>query len=375
MKIAYLLIVGLHFLYIPVFSQDKWDVRTAFEELYDGLFSSEEPGGSVLVMKGDEVKFLGSYGLADLKTGEKITEHTLFNTGSISKTFVSNAILILHERNQLSIKDPISKYFNDFELSDIADSVSVEHLLSHTSGLPDIRDVRNNTRFFLTAKDDENWAPIKRTKRLKSTPGAQYEYSNPAFNGLALIIEKVTGEKWQSFVKKEIFDVAGMSASTITDGPHPQKDVAHGYGGQGMRFVESDYGEVPTFAAAGNGGVWSTVMELAKYEKALGSHIFLSEKMLAQSRVPYKSPNWKGGNEPHIGYSWFLDGASRFARGSEDVDIIYHTGSQGGFRSFFISIPEKDIVYIALFNRPFKQYQRVIEEGIEILRKRNWLEK
>ena len=374
MKIAFYIISLFVFLTSPVFSQDIRDVKSAFEGLYDGLFSVDEPGGSVLVMKGDKVTFLGNYGLADLSVGEKITEHTVFNTGSISKTFVANAILMLHERNQLSITDPISKYFDDFDNSEIAESVTIEHLLSHTSGLPDLRNVRNRSAFFLTAKDEENWAPIKKASRLNSIPGSHYDYSNPAFNGLALIIEKVTGDKWQQFVNNEIFKVADMESSTITDGAHPQTGVAHGYDKQGTGYIESDYGEVPTFAAAGNGGVWSTVMELAKYEKALRSHNLISKRMLRKSRHPFKAHNWNGGNDPHIGYSWFLDGGSRFNKGRDEVEVVYHTGSQGGFRSFFISIPEKDIVYIALFNRPFSQYQRVMEEGVQILRRSNWME-
>ncbi|MEI9912726.1 MAG: serine hydrolase domain-containing protein [Bacteroidota bacterium] len=87
-------------------------------------------------------------------------------------------------------------------------------------------------------------------------PGTKYKYSNPAFNGLALIIEKVTGKKWQDYINDLIFKPAGMKTSTITDGPHPQHGVAHAYiEKKGGGFEELDYGEEPTFAAAGNGGV------------------------------------------------------------------------------------------------------------------------
>lgn len=360
----------LHFL-----SAQEKDVAFAFEKLYDGLFQADEPGGSILLVKGEETKFIGNYGLSDMKTGEKITESTVFNTGSISKTFVSNAILILHEREQLSITDPISKYFNDFDRNDIANSVTIEHLLSHTSGLPDIRNVRRRSDFFLTAKDNENWDPIKKAEQFNFEPGSKFEYSNPAFNGLALIVEQVSGEKWQSFVQDEIFKKADMPSSTITDGPHPDSNVAHAYVRDNRQFVESDYGEVPTFAAAGNGGIWSTVRDLAKYEKALRNQSFLSEDMLEKSTKPFHPDNWNGSSEPTIGYSWFLADGSKFGLDTEDLKIVYHTGSQGGFRSFFISIPEKDIVYIALFNRPFSDYRNVMEGGLKILEDANWLQK
>ncbi|HSO77213.1 MAG TPA: serine hydrolase domain-containing protein, partial [Bacteroidales bacterium] len=255
-------------------------------------FKADQPGGSVLVKKGDSIIFLKSYGLADLETKEKITENTLFNLGSVSKTFVSNGILILNEDGQLSLEDSLSQYFGDFNSSDIAGKVTIKHLLSHTSGLPDIRNVSDNYDFFLTAKDEENFAPIKLADSLNFEPGEKFEYSNPAFNGLALIIEKVTGQPWQKFVTDRIFAPAGMLKSKITDGPYPEVGVAHAYSLKNGRYTEDDYGEFPTFAAAGNGGVWSSVMELAVYERAIGQNTFLGKELTDDSRRIFQPANW-----------------------------------------------------------------------------------
>ena len=79
-------------------------------------------------------------------------------------------------------------------------SFKIKHLLSHTSGLPDLRDIRNNRDFYLTAKDLGNFAPLKQVDKLNFQPGEKFSYSNPAYNGLALIIEKVTGKPWQNFI-------------------------------------------------------------------------------------------------------------------------------------------------------------------------------
>src|SRR6185503_1609738 len=100
--------------------------------------------------------------------------------------------------------------------------------------------------------------------------------SNPAFNGLALIIEKAGAKKWQSYIANNIFEPAGMKSSTITDGAHPVSGVSHGYvRNEKNEFEELDYGEEPTFAAAGNGGVWSSVEELWLYEQAIQKNLFL----------------------------------------------------------------------------------------------------
>jgi CubicO group peptidase (beta-lactamase class C family) len=338
-------------------------------------FKADQPGGSVLVMKGDRTVFSGNYGVADLQTKEKITENTLFNLGSISKTFVSNGILILNEKGKLSLEDSLAQYFDDFKNSNLAGKIRIKHLLSHTSGMPDIRNVSDNFDFFLTAKDDENFAPIKLADSLNFEPGEKFEYSNPAFNGLALIIEKVSGQNWQKFIKDSIFEPAGMQTSTITDGPWPQEGVAHAYSLSNGKYAEDDYGEYPTFAAAGNGGVWSSVRELAAYERAIENNIFLGKKLTEESRSVFHPESWTDSANPFIGYSWFI-GEERFLdeENSFGVRFIYHLGDQGGFRTFYIVIPEKDILFVGLFNRPPEDLDMIIKKGIFAFRKNNWFE-
>lgn len=332
-------------------SGPSMDITSEFENLFDPHFAEDEPGGVILVKKGEETIFLKSYGIADLETGEEITPHTIFNTGSVSKTMVANGILRLHEMNQLSLSDPLSKYFDDFKNPEIAAKVTILHLLTHTSGLPDSRKVSEEFDFYLTAKDEENFEPIKGTTALNFEPGSRFQYSNPAFNGLALIIEKVTGEKWQDYITEHIFSPAGMDESTITDGPHPQDGVAHAYEMKEEAYEESDYGEVPTFAAAGNGGVWCSVLDLAKYESALQNALFLEKETVEASRRPVRFSEWAAPETPDVGHSWFLAEKDQ-ASNSFGVKIISHTGWQGGFRAFYISIPEKEIFYAGLFNRP-----------------------
>lgn len=345
------------------------------DSMLSAEFTAGEPGGIVLIKKGDKTLFLKSYGLADLERGERITENTLFNLGSVSKTFVSNGILILQENSMLSVNDTIGKYFPGFINKEIAGSVKIVHLLSHTSGLPDNRKINEKSDFFLTAKDEENFAPVMQAEKLNFSPGERYEYSNPAFNGLALIIEQVSGQKWQQFITENIFKPSGMSTSTITDGPHPESGVAHGYDYADGKYIESDYGEFPTFAAAGNGGVWSSIDELARYEKAIRENLFLGSELTDRSRTIYRQNGWADTMQPFIGYSWFigeeqvLDVKNEFG-----VRLVYHTGSQGGFRTFYFTVPEKDILYVGLFNRPPEKMEEIIFTGLSLLKESNWFD-
>jgi CubicO group peptidase (beta-lactamase class C family) len=345
------------------------------DSLLTAEFRADEPGGALLVMKGDSIVYTKCVGLADLGTREEITPNTLFNLGSISKTFVANGILILQEQGKLSLEDPMSRYFPEFRSREIADAVTITHLLTHTSGLPDIRPVSENPEYFITAKDYENFAPVMQAEQLNFSPGEKYEYSNPAFNGLALIIEKVSGQKWQQFISERIFTPAGMATSTITDGPHPEEGVAHAYELANGLWAESDYGEFPTFPAAGNGGVWSSLTELTQYGKALKGNLFLGRELMDKSMTICRPDTWAGSESPFIGYSWFIGEEQMLGEQNNfGVRMVYHTGDQGGFRAFYFSIPEKDLIYIGLFNRPPYDLDAIIRTGLTLLRQNNWLD-
>lgn len=332
------------------------------------LVGENEPGGAVLVMKDSMVVFRQGYGIADLKTRDRITPSTLFNLGSISKTFVANGILILESQGKLSVEDSLIKYFPGFKNKDIARKVKIKHLLTHTSGLPDNRPVSRDSVFFLTADDAQNWYPVTQTDTLEFEPGTRYHYSNPAFNGLALIIEQVSGMKWQSFIDKNIFKPSGMINSTITDGAHPESGVSHGYTRIAGEWKEDDYGEEPTFCAAGNGGVWSSIDELAKYELALRSSAFLDRANVDSSRTVKQFPGWQDEKPPFIGWSWFIDLTP------EGHQVISHTGHQGGYAAYYISIPSKGILVVVLYNAPYDVYA-FRADVLNLLSRNNWLDR
>lgn len=323
------------------------DRAKQIDQLFTNEFKNDEPGGAVLIMLGDTVFFKKGYGIADITTKEKITSTTLFNVGSISKTFVSNTILLLAGEGKVSVNDSLSQYFKDFKNKKIADKVKLHHLLTHTSGLPDNRRFFLDSVYLLSAKDQENWNPIEKNDSLLFEPGSRFEYSNPAFNGLALIIEKVTKRKWQEVVIEKVFAPASMPTSKITDGSYPESGVAHGYIKSNNKFIEKDYGEEPTFAAAGNGGVWSSVQELANYEMALQSGAILKKELLEHSRSIMRYSPWRDSIPPFIGYSWFI------GKTEDGKKIVSHTGSQGGFLADYVSIPEEKIFFVILCNRPY----------------------
>lgn len=338
----------------------------ALDTYFSAQFPADAPGIAVLIAKRGQTIYARGFGLADLQTREPITTRTLFNVGSLSKTLVANAILILQERGKLSVDDRLSKYFSGFKHPELAEKVQLRHLLTHTSGLPDIRRVDENRELYLTARDAENWQPITKADALEFEPGSQFKYSNPTFNALALIVEQVSGRKWQAFVHDEIFVRAGMSTSTITDGPHPERGVSHGYDRVDGEWKELDYGEYPTFAAAGNGGVWSSVEELALYEQAHSDARFLRAATIADSRTVKTFGNWSSDKPPMIGWSWFI-------RDVDGMAEIGHTGGQGGFSTNYFIVSDKGVLVVFLMNGP-GDYKGVTNEIHRWLRDVHWLD-
>jgi CubicO group peptidase (beta-lactamase class C family) len=189
------------------------------------------------------------------------------------------------------------------------------------------------------------------TDTLEFEPGSQWKYSNPAYNGLALIIEKVTGMKWQDFIKKSILMKSGMRTSKITDGAYPEKHVAHGYSLVNNHYTENDYGEYPTFAAAGNGGVWSSVKDLRKYAEALKKCSFTDCATVDFSEKIRTPPNWGSKDSMFHSLVWFVHPSFSYETHAEEkCRVIEHTGSQGGFMAHLIMIPEYDMKIIWITN-------------------------
>jgi CubicO group peptidase (beta-lactamase class C family) len=315
------------------------------------VFKDTEPGGSIFIQKGNKILYKRSFGLANIQTGRRFNARTLANTGSISKTFVAYGILMLQNQGKLSVEDSISTYFPEFKNKSLADKIKIRHLLTHTSGLPDSRNVAKDSIFYLTAKDYENFRPLTLSDTLEFEPGSRWNYSNPAYNGLALIIEKVTGLKWQDFIIKNILKPSGMRTSKITDGAYPEKHVAHGYSWRSNHYAENDYGEYPTFAASGNGGVWSSIHDLRKYVQAIAKCRFTDCATMELSETILTPSNWASDDSIFHSLVWFVHPSISYDYHAEEkCRVIEHTGSQGGFMAHLIMIPEYDMTIIWLTN-------------------------
>ncbi len=262
----------------PVTYAHPEDEIRAMDQLVQAYADQGRFMGSVLVMRDGKILLDKGYGFADIAHALPDTPQTAYRVGSITKQFTAAAILLLQDHGKLKVDDPVKAYLPDAPAA--WDHVTLFNLLTHTSGL--VRDAR---------RDDGNiddtpahLLALLKDQPLQFAPGAQYSYSNAAYDLLGLIVEKVSGQAYGDFVHDNLFVPAGMTATTYEPGTDPR--IAVGY-------EDSLRGHVPVpdsvyaneYAA---GGIVSTTHDLARWQSALLSGRILSPVALRRMTTPFK---------------------------------------------------------------------------------------
>lgn len=340
-------------------------VCSEIDSLFTSQYPSNEPGVSVLVMKEDSVIFAKGYGVADLTTGITADDNTFYNIASVSKQFSAVAIMMLAEEGKLSLDDNLKKWFPNFK-ADFFNDITLRHLLSHSSGIPDARD-RTNREFVTKAKDVESYAYIENLKQLNFLPGSSYEYMNPTFQLLYTIIEQASGDSFEHFMSERIFNPSGMKEALYFEEGRFIPRMAKGYlqNKESAVFEEYDYGEESFFATKADGGIYTSVREFVKWEKALRNNTLISIAMLNEAQSPKIAIAEMKGNS--YGYGWFIE---------ERVDYpvkIYHTGDNGGFQIYAARYPEQKILILFFSNRNDRNREENAALIDGILKRANWL--
>ena len=303
---------------------------------------TDAPGAGVFVALDGKVLYRKAFGLANLEERTPITTATNFRLASVTKQFTATAVLLLAERGQLSLDDPLTRFFPGFARA--AHGVKVRHLLGHTSGLLDYEDlIPPGTTVPL--KDKDVLALVGKQDRLYFAPGSQFRYSNTGYALLALIVEKVSGRPFAQFLAKNIFDPLGMAGTVAYEaGISKVARRAYGYsekdGARDGRFERTD--QSLTSSVLGDGGIYSSVEDLWRWDQALYGTRLLPAETLAkafQAGMPTSDQPGSG-----YGYGWYV--ASH--RGTRKV---WHYGETLGFSTYLARYPDKRLTIIMLTNR------------------------
>jgi CubicO group peptidase (beta-lactamase class C family) len=285
----------------------------------------DSPGAAVMVIDSGEIVFAKGYGHTTVDGTAPLDRTTPFRLGSVSKQFATMAIMQLAERGDLGYDDPALTWIP--EIARFGDAITIRHLMTHTSGLPDYYDVLEERYNQAPSVDQDSLftnvdaaATYLDWGEPLAEPGETYAYSNPAYELLALIVERVSEQTFGEFLDEHVFDVAGMTTAIVRDRPDvviPGRAVGYYEGEDG--WVEDD--DHPLNWMVGAGGVYASLDDLSHWDSALRHHTLVSEETLAEA---YSPTVLNDGSVSQYGFGWAV---------SEDGLTVSHGGAWVGFRT------------------------------------------
>ena len=244
--------------------------------IFARLAAGNSPGVAVLVRKDDKTMVQRGYGVRDLRTLAPIDARTDFRLASFSKQFTAMAAMLLVHDGKLRYDDRLTQIFPDFP--EYGRAITVRHLLTHTSGLPDYEELMGGGPWTETRQiqDDEVLALLKQQPTPKFAAGTSWAYSNSGYVVLGLIVAKVSAVRFGDFLRQRIFQPLHMDRTLVyVKGSNSVPNRAFGHTKRPEGFVETD--QSSTSATLGDGGIYSNLEDLAKWDQALGNHTVLGE--------------------------------------------------------------------------------------------------
>lgn len=314
-------------------------------------YTGDVAGASLIVVKNGKAVVRRGFGYANLEEHTKAGPETNYRLASVSKQFTAASILLLKQDGKLRLEDSVRKWLPELPASD--EKISLRNLLTHTSGLIDYEDLIAADR---TAQIDDNdvLRMIAAQNRLYFEPGSAHRYSNGAFVLLGLIVERASGMGLAAFMKKRIFQPLGMEHTLMYEqGRGPEvANRAYGYTEAGGKWTRTD--QSVTSATRGDGGIYSSVDDLAKWDAALYTDKLLnaeSRKLAFTPTEPIADP------DVDYGFGWRLSG-----------DTVWHSGESIGFNNVIIRWPKQHVAVIILTNRnEFQPYPLALTIGQSFL--------
>ncbi|WP_439488042.1 serine hydrolase domain-containing protein [Algoriphagus sp.] len=315
--------------------------------------------GVVLVANQGKIEFEEAMGMRSYEQGIPLQSTDIFELASLSKQFTAMMVMICKEKGLLGFDDLASEY-----VETPYTRISIRHLLTHTSGLPDYQEVM-----------DEHWDKSKvagnpeileylRTYAppMSFEPGEKYEYSNTGYVILASIVEKVTGKDFVKLSEEWIFNPLNMQSTAIRSLAE-KASVPHFAAGH-LKNDQGHYVNANTFHAAdytvwlgnrkGPGRVSSNAEDLLKWDQALYTEKLLSKETLSEAFTPFKLNN---GNLSYYGFGWEIKMKSPFGK------VVMHTGDNPGYKTIIVRYIEENKTVIVLNNNAHPDMMKVVESA------------
>jgi CubicO group peptidase (beta-lactamase class C family) len=323
-------LAAFSFLFFSGFQLLAQSVEQEMDKLLQAYFKEHKLNGAVLVAQKGKVLYQKGFGYKNAEEKFANDVNSIFQIGSVTKQITAAVIMQLQQENKLSVHDKLSKYFEGFANGD---KITIEHLLTHTSG------IYNYTNDTVIMKNDvtrhysrEEMLNLFKNYPFDFEPGTKWNYSNSAYSLLGYIIEKVEKKPYEKVVRERIFQPLDMTQSGFDFTHLTSADKTKGYFALAQKPEAAPI--VDSTIAYSAGAVYSTVEDLYKWERAI-----YTDKIL-------ESASWKAVFTPHknnYGYGWAID--TLYGK-----QFTAHSGGIHGYSSYILRFPQDELVVIVLDN-------------------------
>ncbi|GAA5523243.1 serine hydrolase [Aliifodinibius salicampi] len=304
------------------------DPDARVDQLMMAYSGNDVPGAEAMVIRDGEILFSEAYGMANLSYNIPFDVETRTNIGSTSKQFTAFGLLLLAEQDKLSLDDDVRDYIP--ELPEFEHTVTLRHLLTHTSGYREFLNTLAMTGRDLSSDLDREMIikVVQRQPELQNKPGAQWNYNNTGYALIAEVINRVTDMAFPEYMKKQVFEPLGMNHTMVRKTQNQVvPESSQGY----TMSKDGEYREVADLGGAmGAGGIYTTLGDLAKWIRNLEEPTVGSENIIRQMTTPYKLNNGQSTEY----------GLGLFAQEYRGLEYIHHGGSDLAHRSMLMYFPE-----------------------------------
>lgn len=339
MKLTHFIVGFLIFISGSAPSQELIAKKETKQDLIDFVFRNymgEKPGASFVVVKEGKIVDCQSFGYADLENKIPATCETNYRLASVTKQFTAMGIMILIDRGKLKYDTKLTEVFPKFPA--YGKEITIKHLLTHRSGLLDYGKLypKDSEEPLL---DQEVLNIMMAQDSLLFPANTQFKYSNSGYAVLAMIIERVSGKSFKKFMEDEIFSKTGMTNSTVYVKGDPIKNRAYGYTFNDSLNQYENIDQSIFSSVKGDGGVYSSVSDYAKWDKSLYGETLVNKDLLADAFTSWDENGKTDGNG--YGFGWFVD----VENGKK---YVRHSGSTSGFITNSFRIPSEKLT-VAIF--------------------------
>ncbi|MDQ1098045.1 MULTISPECIES: serine hydrolase domain-containing protein [Chryseobacterium] len=329
--------ISLSFLLILcIFQQSFAQLNQKLDSIIQTEFSDPHaPGGVFLVSQKGKTLYEKAFGKANIELDFNMVSGNVFEIGSMTKQFTAIAVLILESQGKLSVNDPVSKYIPDYPSGNL---ITIHHLLTHTSGIKDFTKIKSLQYIAQKEMTPKQMVDFFKNETPDFKPGEKFEYNNAGYVILGYLIELVSGERYEDFIRKNIFEKAGMKNSYYASDRKIIRNRAYGYHQKTDGYVNKT---IISFSVPfASGSLMSTVEDMVRWQHALNTGLILDAAHINKAFTAYTLNN---GEKFTYGYGWHL----------KDINGIpsrEHGGSIFGFKSMAVYVPSLDLYVIGFSN-------------------------